>query len=86
MSRYYFDIQNGHPYRDEVGQDLQDDHEAWRQAVRLTRDVEDRLAPGGTWRLEVKRDETTVFRLEVRSEITEDSPLQPEASTRRPGR
>jgi hypothetical protein len=32
MKRYYFDINKGHPYRDEIGEDLPDDEAAWRAA------------------------------------------------------
>ena len=40
MPRYYFDIENGQPYRDEIGEDLADDRAAWRTAVRRTREIE----------------------------------------------
>lgn len=66
MPRYYFDIENGRPHRDEVGEDLPDDAAAWRSAVRLAREIEDVLDPGGTWNLEV-RHHTPLFRIEVKS-------------------
>ena len=63
MPRYYFDIENGDPYRDEIGEDLSDDQAAWRSALRLSRDIEERLAPGGTWRLQVSsQQQAPLFR------------------------
>ena len=68
MARYYFDIDNGHPHRDEVGEDLPDDQAAWRAAIRFSRDIEDKLAPGGTWNLLVRSREAPVFRIEIKTE------------------
>ncbi|WP_408918042.1 DUF6894 family protein [Bradyrhizobium arachidis] len=69
MSRYYFDIENGYPYRDNVGEDLPDDRAAWRTATRLTRDIESNLLPGGAWSLEVRdRREKLIFRITVKAE------------------
>jgi hypothetical protein len=48
VTRYFFDIYNGHLHRDHLGEDLPDDARAWREALRIVRDVEDMLAPGGT--------------------------------------
>jgi uncharacterized protein DUF6894 len=74
MPRYYFHIENGQPHRDAVGEDLPGDAEAWQEALLATRDIEDVLAPGGTWRLEVQRDRT-VFRIEIRTEHFATDPL-----------
>ncbi|MDA9426012.1 hypothetical protein XH97_28365 [Bradyrhizobium sp. CCBAU 53380] len=75
MPRYYFDIENGEPYRDEVGEDLTDDQAAWRTALRLSREIEDRLAPGGTWRVQVSNSrQVTVFKIEIKSEWVEVKP------------
>jgi hypothetical protein len=41
MARYFFSIKNGMPHMDDVGEDLRDDHEAWRSAKRLARNIED---------------------------------------------
>lgn len=65
MPRYFFDIHNGHPHHDEVGEELKDDHAAWREALRLTRDVEDVLTPGGSWRLQVRSREAALFQIEI---------------------
>jgi hypothetical protein len=40
---------------------------AWQEALRVTREIEDTLAQGETWRLEVRRD-VVVFRIEIKSE------------------
>jgi hypothetical protein len=72
MPRYYFDIENGDPYRDEIGEDLSDDQAAWRSALRLSRDIEERLAPGGTWRLQVSnQQQAPLFKIKIRSEWVE---------------
>gem|GEM_PF-3342366 len=66
MARYYFDIKSGEPYRDEVGEDLPDERAAWHIALKRTREIEDLLAPGGTWRLEVRgRQETLLFKIDI---------------------
>ena len=53
MPRYFFHISSGKPHRDEMGEDLRDGAEAWLQAKRLTRDIEDTLEPNGHWKVEV---------------------------------
>ncbi len=73
MPRYYFDIQNGSPYRDEVGEDLLDDQAAWLAAMRLAREIEDVLRPSGTWNLEVrtkKKSQSSVSRSERNGSVT----------------
>ncbi|WP_458197042.1 DUF6894 family protein [Bradyrhizobium sp. UFLA05-153] len=52
-----------------MGEDLPDDPAAWRTAIRLSREIEDNLAPGGTWRLEVRsREEAPFLRIEIKTE------------------
>ena len=68
MTRYFFDIYNGHLHRDHLGEDLPDDARAWREALRIVRDVEDMLAPGGTWRLDVRAGHAPVYRIKVKAE------------------
>ena len=63
--------ENGDPYRDEIGEDLSDDQAAWRSALRLSRDIEERLAPGGTWRLQVRPAASSALQIEIRSEWVE---------------
>ncbi len=53
MPRYFFKITNGQPYVDNEGEELRDDVHAWEAAKRLTRDIEDNLAPDGRWQVEV---------------------------------
>ena len=45
-----------------------DDRAAWLEALRFTRALEQVLAPGEGWRVEVRKDDVTVFRLEIRIE------------------
>ena len=68
MPRYFFDIHNGRRHTDDRGEELGDDNDAWRSALRLTRDVEDNLAPGGQWELQVRQGDRPLFRIEVKSE------------------
>jgi len=68
MTRYFFDIYNGHLHRDHLGEDLPDDARAWREALRIVRDVEDMLAPGGTWRLDVRAGHAPVYRIKIKAE------------------
>jgi hypothetical protein len=67
MSRYFFNISNGHTFHDPQGEDLPDDKAAWGEAVRTVRDIEDSLDPDRSshWSLEVKRGDTTVFCIDV---------------------
>ena len=55
------------PLRDVLGEQLSDDAMAWQEALRVTREIEDTLAQGETWRLEVRRD-VVVFRIEIKTE------------------
>ncbi|MBV8701315.1 DUF6894 family protein [Bradyrhizobium sp.] len=68
MPRYYFDIDGDKPYRDNMGEDLASDEIAWRQAMRIVREIEDVLTPGGEWCLHVRAEETLLFRIKVLAE------------------
>jgi hypothetical protein len=61
MPRYYFNIKGDYPHQDELGEELADDGSAWAEALRLGRDVEDKLRPGQRWQLYVVEDEMPVF-------------------------
>ncbi|MEH2488588.1 hypothetical protein V1280_004527 [Bradyrhizobium sp. AZCC 2230] len=79
MPRYYFDIESGQPYRDEIGEYLLDDQAAWRTALRRSREIEDRLAPGGTWRLQVSTDrQAPLFKIEIKTERVETTSQSPD--------
>jgi hypothetical protein len=73
MPRYFFHISNGHPFKDARGEDLQDDNAAWEQALRTVRDVESVLDLDGSsvWSLEVKREDTSIFRIDVSAQRTD---------------
>jgi uncharacterized protein DUF6894 len=70
MPRYFFHISNGHPFKDPKGEGLQDDDAAWAEALRTVRDIESSLNLDGSrhWTIEVKRDETSIFRIDVFAE------------------
>lgn len=68
MTRYFFDIFNGHLHRDNLGEDLPNHARAWREALHIVRDVEDMLSPGGTWRLDVRAGKAPIYRIKVEAE------------------
>lgn len=70
MPRYFFDIKDGGPQRDSLGKDLAGDHDAWKVALRIAREVEHVLEPGGAWELQVRRD-VPVFRIRIKAEQLE---------------
>jgi len=43
MARYFFHFEGQQPHTDTTGETLLDDDAAWREAVRLSRDVEHAL-------------------------------------------
>jgi hypothetical protein len=49
MPRYFFHFEGQQPHTDTTGEALTDDEAAWREAVRLSRDVEHALRPGDSW-------------------------------------
>jgi hypothetical protein len=53
MPRYFFHFEGQQPHTDTTGDALTDDEAAWREAVRLSRDVEHALRPGDSWTLSV---------------------------------
>jgi uncharacterized protein DUF6894 len=72
MPQYFFNITNGHPFKDPLGEDLPDDDAAWEQAVKTVRDIEASLNLDGSseWSLEVKRGQTSIFRIDVSAQRT----------------
>jgi hypothetical protein len=67
MPRYFFDIKDGAPQLDSLGEDLADDADAWKVALRIAREMEHVLVPGGIWEVEVRRD-VPVFRIQIKAE------------------
>jgi hypothetical protein len=67
MARYFFKIANGRPFCDPDGEELPDDRAAWTEALRTMRDVESALDldKSPRWSLEVKREDMTIFRIDV---------------------
>ena len=61
MQRYCFHFEGSRPYTDEAGELLKSDEAAWDAALRLVRDVENRLRPGDQWTLRVFSEDTPVF-------------------------
>lgn len=65
MARYFFHIASIHPFQDDDGMEHPSDECAWREALRLTHDVEQHLQPGGHWILTVYEGDRLVYRIEV---------------------
>jgi hypothetical protein len=76
MPRYFFHIEGDRPYHDEFGDELSHHEAAWREALRLARDIEDGLVPGRNWRLVVCLDDTRLYTVEI---STKDHTPKPEA-------
>jgi hypothetical protein len=73
MPRYYFNFEGRRPHDDRTGEVLRDDEAAWREAVRLVRDVEDRLQPGDEWKLRVLEEKVPVFVLTITTRRCRDA-------------
>jgi hypothetical protein len=67
MPRYFFDIKDGGTQRDSLGENLAGDADAWKMALRIAREVEHVLEPGGMWEVQVRRD-VPVFRIQIKAE------------------
>jgi len=61
MPRYFFHFEGHKPHTDTTGEILAGDEAAWREAVRLSRDVEHALRPGDSWTLGVYEESEPVF-------------------------
>ncbi|TYL96084.1 tRNA 5-methylaminomethyl-2-thiouridine synthase [Bradyrhizobium rifense] len=48
-----FHFEGQQPHTDTTGEALHDDEAAWREAIRLSRDVEHALRPSDSWTLSV---------------------------------
>ena len=77
MRRYYFHFEGKQPHTDTTGELLPDDEAAWREAVRLLRDVEHAVLPGDSWTLCVSDGEEPVFVLALVTRKFRDSPPHP---------
>jgi hypothetical protein len=69
MAQYYYDISGDYPFLDEEGAEHLNDKAAWRDAVRLVRDVEEHLSPDGEWHLTVREGSRIVYSIEVTSRM-----------------
>ena len=71
MSRYYFRIVDGGQFTVSEGQELPDDDAAWQQALQTVQDVEGTLTLGGTWSIEVRREQKPILRIDVSAQRIE---------------
>lgn len=65
MPRYFFHIDGRRVHRDQVGEELSDDHAAWVASVRALRELEYSFGPGEDWQLRVCHEELPVFIIKV---------------------
>ena len=64
MTLYAFHISNGAAFTD--SEEFSDDEAACREALRTVRDIESAVhTNGGEWSLEVRREATPIFRIDV---------------------
>lgn len=68
MPRYFFKITNGKPHDDHTGEELRDDHAAWLETKRLTRDIEDSLEMNGHWNVEVRDAAGPLYSIKIASQ------------------
>jgi hypothetical protein len=73
MPRFYFDVCSGGRIddRDDVGQDLRDQHAAWEMATRYAgdslRDLDGDLQPDTDWQVRVRgQNGACIFQITVR--------------------
>ena len=71
MPRYFFNVIHGDEhFRDEIGEDLADNVSAWHEATasagQSIRDLDGKLKPRTTWRMEVLNEAgQTIYTIEV---------------------
>lgn len=73
MPQYFFHIHHDGPSRDDRGEDLRDNHAAWKEATvmagKMLEDMDGRLKPGHDWSLEVTdAGAKVIFRLIISAE------------------
>jgi hypothetical protein len=74
MPRYFFNVRNLPPARDDIGEELPNDHAAWREATRFTaeifKDVDGNLPPGSQWGLDViDENNRAVFQITITTTV-----------------
>jgi hypothetical protein len=70
MPRYFFDVHHDRAQIDEQGEELPDQHAAWREATiiagRILQNIDGRLKPGHDWRMDVTDEfRNTLFVLRI---------------------
>ncbi len=68
MPRYFFHFNGSRAHRDNVGEMLDGDIDAWQQSLRMLRDLEHGFQPEDEWRLEVHdHEKSPVFLITVQA-------------------
>jgi hypothetical protein len=70
MPRYFFDVHHDRVQIDEQGEELPDQHAAWKVATMIAgqtlQDIDGRLKPGHDWRMDVTDEfRNTLFVLHI---------------------
>jgi hypothetical protein len=70
MQRYFFHVHHETDQPDLVGEVLADEHAAWKEATfsagQMIQDIDGRLKPGHSWRMEVTDESANIlFELQV---------------------
>jgi hypothetical protein len=81
MPKYFFHIEGSRPYRDKFGEELPNDRMAWREAMRLARDIEDTLEPGQNWRLIVVDGQAVIYVIAITTENRSSDKLASDRTT-----
>jgi hypothetical protein len=79
MPRYFYDIAGDHPFLHEEGVEHPDDKAAWREAMRLMRDVEETLRPYGRWALTVRQGKRVVYLIDLSAKTVIEDVLRSQA-------
>jgi hypothetical protein len=73
MPRYFFNVFHDTRNLDEVGEELADQHAAWKEATvmagQILQSLDGRLKPGHDWRMEVEDEfRNPLFLLQISAE------------------
>jgi hypothetical protein len=78
MPRCYFNVHHEQSSTDNEGEELPDNHAAWKEATRMAgdilRDLDGRFKPGQDWKLEVTNERgVPVYAIVVHAEQSDDN-------------
>lgn len=73
MPKYFFHVTHGQKHVDQEGEELPDEHAAWKEATvtagQMLQGLDGKLAPGRDWQMEVTDEaQNTLYVLLIRAE------------------